>query len=290
MRACNEYDRLGAVAARNPEEAFGDSGKIAQQWQALRFNSAPDMAEAAREHGRFIEILADAGATVHTLPAGDGLTLDAIYARDAAIATPGGLVLCRMGRESRRAEPAINGAALEALGERLLGLIEPPGMLEGGDFIWIDESAAAVGRGTRTNAEGIRQLSALLGAGVDLHIVPLAAPDHPDDVFHLMSIISPVDRDLAVIYPPLMPQAFVEWLAGHGISFIEVPDEEYAAMACNVLALGPRDVLMLDRLPRTRALLEAAGCNVRTYKGDEISRKGEGGPTCLTCPLLREAG
>lgn len=164
-------------------------------------------------------------------------------------------------------------------------------MLEGGDFIWINDSAAAVGQGTRTNAQGIRQLGALLGAGVDLHIVPLPAPDHhPDDVFHLMSIISPVDRNLAVIYPPLMPQAFVRWLTGHGISFVEVPGEEYAAMACNVLALGPQDVLMLDGLPRTRALLEAAGCNVRTYKGDEISRKGEGGPTCLTCPLLREAG
>lgn len=290
MRACNEYGHLSAVAVRSPAEAFEDSGKIAQQWQALRFNRAPDMAEAGREHERFSEILLSAGATVHTLQAGDGLTLDAIYVRDAAIVTPGGLILCRMGRESRRAEPALNGAALEALGERLLGVIEPPGMLEGGDFIWINESAAAVGRGTRTNAEGIRQLGVLLGAGVDLHIVPLPAPDHPDDVFHLMSMISPVDRDLAVIYPPLMPQAFAEWLAGHGITFLEVPDEEYAAMACNVLALARRDILMLDDLPRTRALLEAAGCNVRTYKGDEISRKGEGGPTCLTCPLLREAG
>lgn len=290
MRACNEYDRLGAVAVRSPVEAFEDSGKIARQWRALRFNSSPDMADAESEHRRFTEILTTTGATVHTLPAGNGLTLDAIYARDAVIATPGGIVLCRMGRESRRAEPAINGAALEALGERLLGVIEPPGMLEGGDFIWINDSAAAVGQGTRTNAQGIRQLGALLGTGVDLHIVPLPAPDHPDDVFHLMSIISPVDRNLAVIYPPLMPQAFVRWLTGHGISFAEVPGEEYTAMACNVLALGPREVLMLDGLPRTRALLEAAGCNVRTYKGDEISRKGEGGPTCLTCPLLREAG
>ena len=290
MRVFNEYDRLSAVAVRSPAEAFENRDKIAEQWQALRFRSAPDLAGAISEHEHFTEILADAGARVHALPAGDSLTLDAIYARDAAITTPGGLILCRMRRQSRRGEPAKNGKALEALGESVLGVIEPPGKLEGGDFIWISENAAAVGQGPRTNAEGVRQLGVLLGAGVDLHCVPLPAPDHPEDVFHLMSMISPLDGDLAVIYRPLMPQAFIDWLTGHGISFVEVPDEEYAAMACNVLALGPREVLMLDGLPRTGALLEAAGCHIKTYKGDEISRKGEGGPTCLTCPLLRVAG
>lgn len=289
MRAFNEYDRLHAAAVRGPADAFENRDRIASQWRALRFRDAPDLPKAEGEHGNFTKILMGAGATVHALPAGDGLTLDAIYARDAAIATPGGLVLCRMGRASRRDEPAINGAALEAMGERLLGVIEPPGMLEGGDFIWINEKAAAVGQGTRTNAEGIRQLGALLGADVALRTVGLPTPGHPEDVFHLMSMISPVDRDLAVIYRPLMPQDFIDWLARQGIGFVEVPDDEYSAMACNVLALGPRDVLMLDGLPRTKALLAAAGCRVTTYKGDEISRKGEGGPTCLTCPLLREA-
>lgn len=290
MRVFNEYGKLRAVAVRHPAEAFENSEKITEQWRALRFHGAPDMAAAELEHRRFTEMLADAGARVHSLSAGDDLTLDAIYARDAAIATPGGLVLCRMGRKSRRGEPAINGAELEAQGESLLGVIEPPGMLEGGDFIWINENAAAVGQGTRTNAEGIRQLRSLLGDDMDLRSVPLPTPDHPDDVFHLMSVISPVDKDLAVIYRPLMPQAFIDWLTGHGIYFVEVPEQEYAAMACNVLALAPREVLMLDRLPQTKSLLEAANCRVKTYKGDEISRKGEGGPTCLTCPLLREAG
>ena len=151
----------------------------------------------------------------------------------------------------------------------------------------MNEKACAVGLGPRTNAEGIAQLKALLGDDVDVHVVPLPAPDHPEDVFHLMSMISPLDKDLALIYRPLMPESFITWLEGHGIKFVEVPEAEYIPMGCNVLALGPRDVLMLDGLPGTKAAMEAAGCTVQTYKGDEISRKGEGGPTGLTSPLMR---
>ena len=228
------------------------------------------------------------GAKVIFLPGDEALTLDAIYVRDAALSTPRGLILCRMGRKTRRAEPPVHGNYLKAKGFDVLGKIEAPGTLEGGDFIWLDEITAAVGLGTRTNQAGIEQLTAMLGPKVDLHVVPLPPPDHPDDVFHLMSIISPVDRDLAVIYRPLMPDSFLDWLTGHGIKFVEVPEAEYQNMACNVLALEPRHVLMLDRLPETRKRLESAGCTVETYKGDEISRKGDGGPTCLTRPLLRD--
>ena len=193
-----------------------------------------------------------------------------------------------MGRASRRAEPAHNAAQLRALGFDVAGEITAPGTIEGGDVIWLDDKALAVGEGPRTNAEGIRQLKEILSSEVEVHVVPLPAPRHPEDVFHLMSMISPLDEDLALIYAPLIPESFMAWLEGRGIAFVEVPEEEFIPMGCNVLALGPRDLLMLDRLPVTKARLEAAGCRVQTYKGDEISRKGEGGPTCLTRPLVRE--
>lgn len=283
MTAWNEYSPLKVVALRTPEIAFLDDARIDRDWQALRFYSKPDLNKAISEHEKFVEILESTGAEVFTLPGGNDLTLDSIYVRDAALASPKGLILCRMGRKTRRGEPEIHGETIEPV----LGAIKAPGTLEGGDFIWLDEHTAAVGLGTRTNEEGIRQLSALLGAGVELHVVPLPPPDHPEDVFHLMSMISPVDKDLAVIYRPAMPKSFLEWLSAKGIKYVEVPEDEWLPMACNVLALGPRHVLMLDRLPKTKALLEAAGCTVQTYKGDEISRKGEGGPTCLTRPLVR---
>lgn len=289
MTAWNEYGPLRAVALRGPAEAFADADRIERQWRRLRFRGAPSLNEAVREHGNFTAILARSGAEVHMLPGGPDLTLDAIYARDALIAAPGGLIICHMGRETRRPEARANAATLEQSGFAVLGAIVPPGTLEGGDFIWIDRQTAAVGLGPRTNEEGIRQLHALLGATVDLETVPLTAPRHPDDVFHLMSIISPLDRDLALIHKPLMPPGFLDWLAGHGVRFVAVASDEFPAMACNVLALGPRHVVMLDRLPRTRTRLEAAGCRVEVFKGDEINRKGDGGPTCLARPLVRKA-
>lgn len=287
MTNFNEYDVIKRIAVRSPAASFVDDEKIASEWVNLRFHSKPDYAKAASEHASFIRMLANSGASVIDLPTADGLTLDAIYTRDALIVSPKGLILCHMGRASRRGEPAHNAALLELAGETILGEITAPGTLEGGDFIWLNEKACAVGLGPRTNAEGIRQLKALLGDDVDVHVVPLPAPEHPEDVFHLMSMISPLDKDLALIYRPLMPESFIDWLGKHGIKFVEVPEAEYIPMGCNVLALGPRNVLMLDELPGTKAAMEAAGCAVQTYKGDEISRKGEGGPTCLTRPLTR---
>jgi N-dimethylarginine dimethylaminohydrolase len=283
----NEYSALKVVAVRTPKAAFVGPEKIEDEWQKLRFYSAPDLEGASCEHQQFTEILTASGAEVILLETGDIVTLDAIYTRDALLVSPKGLILCNMGRAGRSGEPGLNAEQLERQGFEVAGKITAPGTLEGGDVIWLDDKAVAVGEGPRTNAEGILQLSQLLGPDTEVFAVPLPAPDHPDDVFHLMSMISPLDRDLALIYRPLMPESFLTWLEAHGIKFAEVPAEEFIPMGCNVLALGPRQVLMLDRLPKTKARLEAAGCTVQTYKGDEISRKGEGGPTCLTRPLVR---
>lgn len=285
--AFNEYGRIEKMAIRHARNAFQNQDKAAAEWQALRFHAEPDAEEAFKEYDALQRIYEEAGITLHQLPQVDGLTLDAIYVRDAAIVSPKGLILCNMGRASRNNEPDIHAEILSKEGISVLGRIEAPGTVEGGDFIWLNDKAAAVGLGPRTNEEGIRQLHGLLGEDVDLHVVPLPAPDHPDDVFHLMSMISPVDKDLAVIYRPLMPDSFLSWLAGHGLNYVEVPEEEFLLMGCNVLAIAPREVVMLDRLPETRRRLEAAGCKIHVYKGDEISRKGEGGPTCLTRPLSR---
>ena len=160
--------------------------------------------------------------------------------------------------------------------------------MEGGDVAWIDERNLAVGLGYRTNAEGIRQLRALLGSGVD-RVVPVPLPHWrgPDDVFHLMSMFSPVDRDLAVVYSPLLPVPFRQLLLKKGYELVEVPHEEFESMGCNVLAAGPRRCVAVDGNPVTRRRLEAAGAEVHTYRGREISTKGGGGPTCLTRPLVR---
>ena len=287
--ALNEYGRIAAIGLRHARDAFGGGEAIAAQWRALNYHAAPDYDAAVAEYDAFVEALDLDGAEVHFLPSDEGLTLDGLYVRDAAIPGPNGVILCNMGKPARSGEPVANGKAMEAMGVAVAGRIEGAGRLEGGDVVWLDDRTCAVAHGYRSNAEGIRQLSALLGEGVHLEICPLPHYKGPDDVFHLMSILSPLDRDMALVYSPLMPVPFRNWLMERGLGLVEVPDEEFASMGCNVLATAPRRCVMVEGNPLTRRRLEKAGCEVVTYAGAEISRKGEGGPTCLTRPLLRES-
>lgn len=285
----SEVDRLVRVAVKHPRDAFIDQQTIARQWQELRFTAAPDLDRAAREHDRFVDALSAAGAQVHLLPRNETTTLDSIYVRDASIVCERGLILCRMGKPQRVNEPAAQEQAALAghMPVTICGRIEGPGRLEGGDVVWLDDRTLIVGRGYRTNAEGIRQLRAILGSRVEVVEVPLPHWHGQQDVMHLMSLISPIDHRMAVVYSRLLPVPFREWLLDRGIHLVEVPDEEFDSMGTNVLALAPRRCLMLAGNPRTRAALERAGADVVEYEGVEISVKGAGGPTCLTRPLER---
>lgn len=287
MNVLNEYSQIKEVAIRSPLSSFIDDDKLTSEWEALRFHSKPDLKQAIIEYKYFRNLLEDDGINLIDLPSSKLLTIDSIYTRDSILISKKGLILCNMGRSSRTPEAIENFNTLKAKNYEIAGQIIAPGTLEGGDFIWIDDHHAAVGLGPRTNVEGIRQLKEILGSTVDLHIVKLPAPNHPEDVLHLMSIISPVDKDLALVYKALMPESFVSWLNGLGVNLIEVSDKEYLLMGCNVLATSPRSIIMLEELPSVQSDLKKSGCKIRTYKGIEISRKGEGGPTCLTRPLKR---
>lgn len=283
----NEYGALRRVALCHARGAYGDAKTVAQSWQALGYNDAPDYERALADYDRFAVLLTETGAEIDYLPANGALTLDAIYARDALLVSPQGLILCNMGKPARTGEPAASGEQLQTLGFSIAGRIEGEGRLEGGDLVWFDEHTLAVAHGYRTNAPGITQLKALLGPEVEVITVPLPHYKGPDDVFHLMSIISPLDGDLALVHSPLMPVIFRDWLLGRGLQLVEVAAEEFETLGCNVLALAPRRCLMAEGNPKTRARLEAAGCEVLTYPAREISAKGDGGPTCLTRPLVR---
>lgn len=277
MTAFNEYGPLTRVLLRPAPEAFGNPAQVAAEWRTLNFTAPPDVEVAVAQHAAFRALLERAGAHVEALD-GPGLTLDSIYVRDASIVTPNGIVLCRMGKPAREDEPAAQRRLFGALGLPVAGAIEAPGTIEGGDIVWFDARTVAVGRGYRTNDAGIAQFRGLLGEAVEVLIVPLPHFRGPSDVFHLMSILSPVAEDLAVAYSPLMPVPFREWLLGRGLRFVEVPDSEFESMGANVLAVGPRRVVMVSGNPVTRARLEAEGVEVWTYEGSEISLKGVADP------------
>jgi N-dimethylarginine dimethylaminohydrolase len=286
----SEVGSISKLVLKDVRDAFIDQATIAAQWQTLNFTAPPDFSAAVREYEDFAALLDADGIDISYLPRDASVSMDSVYVRDAAVVTPHGVVLAAMGKVLRAREPDAQARFYSTHGVPIVGSIEPPGQLEGGDVVWLDNRTVVIGWGYRTNLAGIRQFEALLSDGVDDCIVaPLPHWRGPADVFHLMSILSPVDRDLAVVYSPLMPVPLREMLIDRGYGFVEVPDEEFASMGANVLATGPRRCVMLEGNPITRAGLERAGAEVRVYRGQEISIKGGGGPTCLTRPLARRS-
>lgn len=282
--------RLGRVLLKHARDAFRDQGAVDAQWQALNYLAVPDFHAACAESDALASLLEELGMDVQwALPEDRGI--DSLYVRDASVVCDGGAILCSMGKEARRTEPEALRAAYAQLAVPVLGAIEGVGRLEGGDATWLGPRTLAVGRGYRTNAEGIRQLTELLGDWVD-EVVTVHLPhwNGPSDVFHLMSVISPLADDLAVVYSPLLSVSFRELLLARGITLVEVPGDEFDSMGCNVLAVAPRVAVAVSGNPETRRRMEAAGVEVHVYSGAEISAKGCGGPTCLTRPLERAAG
>lgn len=286
--AQSEVGELRSLVLKHARDAFVSDVVIDRHWQALGYGSRPDLGQAVAEYDALVALLEKLGAQPLFAPGDGTVGLDSIYVRDVAIASDKGIVLCSMGKDARRGEPAALEAALRDAGVPLLGAITGEGRVEGGDVLWLDEGTLVVGRGYRTNDAGIEQLWDLLGDSVEeLIVVPLPHHRGPGDVFHLMSMLSPLDRDLALVFSPLLPVPFRETLLERGMELVEVPAGEFETMACNVLAVAPRRCIALDGNPRTRELMEHAGVEVHLYEGEEISRKGAGGPTCLTRPLLR---
>jgi dimethylargininase len=256
------------------------------RWRKFGWRAEPDAAGLAAEHEAFAAALAEFGAEVvyaqEPLPG----ALDAIYAHDPALVADAGAILLYPGKELRRGEPAALGRDLERAGVPIVARLEAPALAEGGDTLWLDDRTLLVGLGYRTNEAGADALRRAL-PDVDVLTFDLAHYRGPGEVLHLLSFISPLDADLALVYPPLAPTRLLQLLAERGIQTVEVPDEEHGSLGCNVLALGPRVALALDGNPQTRRRMEAAGVDVRVYQGRELSLKGDGGPTCLTRPLLR---
>ena len=284
----SESGKLKSLFIKKVSAAFIDDAHIEKHWANLNYLDKPIIHNALAEYESFEKILQEQGAQILYFPEDSSVNMDSIYCRDASIATSKGMIICRMGKEGRKEEPAAQQKAFEANGIPVLGVIVAPGTIEGGDVAWLDANTLAVGHTYRTNEEGIRQVTVLLQPlGVNVIKVPMPHYRGPSDVFHLMSVLSPVADNIAVVYSPLIPIVFRNELLARGFELVEVPEEEFDSMGCNVLALAPRTCLMVKGNPITKSRLEAAGCKVIEYEGADISVKGGGGPTCLTRPISR---
>lgn len=286
----SEVGALRSLAVMRPGDAFLSPEKVSSEWRELGYAAPPDLDRAAEEYEAFLGAIRALAPDVEVmeLPPDPALSLDALYPHDASIPTSGGMILCRMGKPARSGEPSAHAAFFREAGIPVLGRITGEGRLEGGDVAWLDPGTLAVGRGYRTNDEGIRQLRALVEPlGVEVVVAHLPHHRGPDDVFHLMSVLSPVAPDAAVVYSPLMPVPLRQLLLEREFRLIEVPDAEFGSLGCNVLAAAPGKCVVVEGNPLTRSRLEEAGMEVKAFRGEEICMKGLGGPTCLSRPLRR---
>jgi len=273
---------LRRVLVRPPDAAFGDAEP--ERWG---YTTSPRLSVAREEHAAFVALLEESGAEVLSQREGCG-SADSIFTHDPSLVTRAGAVILNMGKPLRAEEPQAVAAEYARLGIPLLGQLSGDERAEGGDLLWLDDTTLAAGMGFRTNAAGVERLRTLLQP-LKVSVLPFHLPywDGRASCLHLMSFISLLDHDLAVVHRRLMPVPLWQLLDERGIRSIDVATSEFAGMAPNVLAVKPRDVVMLEGTPRTAEALRAAGCRVRTYRGEEISLKAEGGATCLTRPILR---
>jgi dimethylargininase len=271
---------LRDVLVKRPGQAFGRAFND----PANGYRRPVDLAAAQREHDAFVDLLAGLGPTVHVLEA-ETASPDLVYTFDPLIVSDAGAIALRSGKPGRVGEESALEAWTEAHGIPTIGRIAAPGTVDGGDTFWLRSDLFCLGHSLRTNAVGAGQLAALVGGDVRIFDLPYAGG--PGECLHLLSVVSPISDDLAVVYLPQLPVALFDLLRDLGIRLVEVPDEEYATLACNVLAVRPGVAVMLRGNPRTERALRDAGCEVHTFAGDEICINGSGGPTCLTRPILR---
>ena len=274
---------LERVVVRRPGQEL-----LVEDPAAWHYTSQPDLEVARQEHDQLVEVLRQAGAEVLFHDAELPELADSMFVHDPVLVTDGGSIQLRMGKQLRRGEESALIACLEDLGVPTLAKLDGEALAESGDLVWLDRETLAVGQGFRTNRAGFDQLQAALEPlSVRCLPVPLPVFAGADACLHLMSVISMVDERKAVVFSSLLPVPFYQELLARGFQLIEVPEEEFATQAPNVLALKPGELLMIEGNDRTADRLRAAGCVVSTYSGREVSLKTEGGPTCLTRPVLR---
>ena len=273
---------LREVLVKRPGPAFG----AAFDDPAHGFLEPVDLAAAQREHDTFVETLAGLGPRVHVLET-ECDSPDLVYTFDPLLVSDHGAIPLRPGKPNRAVEAAILEAWTARAGIPTVGRIQAPGTIEGGDTFWLRPDLLCIGRTLRTNDDGARQLGAIVGGDVRVFDVPYWRG--PGELIHLLSVMSPVADDLAVVYLPLLPVGLWQLLGELGMHLLEVSDDEFPTLGCNVLAVRPGVVILAEGNPQIAAALARAGCEVHTYPATQIGINGSGGPTCMTRPILRSA-
>ncbi|MFP5111505.1 dimethylarginine dimethylaminohydrolase family protein [Bacillaceae bacterium C204] len=282
------YNNLKRVILKHPKDAFISQEHLRNEWKKFNYINEPNYIKAQNEFEQFYAIIKEHVAEIEFLPASETVGLDSLYAHDPIKFTKNGAIILKSGKKLRQLEAEAYKQFLLEKNIPIVGQLTGDAVADGGDLVWLDDRTLLIGRGYRTNDEAIRQIEEMTKDMVDeCFVVQLPHDQGEEECLHLMSFISIVDENLAVVYSRLMPVFLRQLLIKRGFHLIEVPDEEYHRLGCNVLALAPRVCVMVSGNPSTKEQLIKSGATVYEYEGNEISYLGTGGPTCLTCPVVR---
>lgn len=282
------YKKLNSVIIKHPKDAFISQEHLGNEWKRFNYINEPDFIKAQHEYEQFLSIVKEHVDLIEYLPSSDRVGLDSLYAHDPVKFTKNGAIILKSGKTLRQPEAEVYKEFLQEKQIPIVGELTGEAVADGGDLVWLDDRTLLIGRGYRTNDEAILQIKEMVKDIVDeVIVVQLPHDQGENECLHLMSIISIVDEDLAVVNSRLMPVFLRQLLIKRGYQLIEVSEEEYLTLGCNVLALAPRVCMLVSGNPVTKQQLIDAGATVYEYEGNEISYLGTGGPTCLTCPVVR---
>jgi dimethylargininase len=278
--------QLQRVALRKPGTAMLEAD--ANLWH---YGPTFDRHKVADQHAAFASLVKNHGAEILWMEDDNPDISDAVFTYDASLMTPAGAILMNPGKQLRKGEQELHRQFYQRQGIPVVGEISGEGTNEAGDTLWLDDKTLVVGRGFRTNQAGIDQLTSILAdQGVQVHAFDLPVFQGASACLHLMSLVSPVDTRAAVINELLFPVALYQLMLSMGYQLIALPADEYEAsstLSGNILALAPGECIMIDGFPETRRAIEAAGVNVQVFDGDALCIGCEGGPTCMSRPVLR---
>ena len=225
-------------------------------------------------HNIFVKMLEDSGTEIYYMRGDDYEIADSVFTYDVSLMTPSGAILMSPGKMLRRGEQNLHKNFYHKHSIPIVGSIVGNATAEAGDTLWIDDKTLIIGRGFRTNLAGLEQLKKILNPqDINVYSFDLPVYSGESSCLHLMSLIS-----------------LIELLQKHNFTIIQAPFDEFKksdTLSVNVLATKPGECIMIDSAPKTLDLLRGAGVHVKVFHGDPLCIACEGGPTCLTRPLLR---
>jgi len=287
--AQNMVSHLKKVLMKKPQNFM--SKVDSQKWN---YTFPLDQEILYENYNEFYKIIKNSGAEIVDLKLRNEKEelCDSIFTHDPSLVLNDGAIILNMGKNLRKkeAEEHINFYNEEKI--PIIGKVINNGTIEGGDCLWINKKTLLVGESYRTNKIGIDQLGNIVNKH-DIKLIPIKLPKYNNEnsCFHLMSLISMLDEDLAIGYLKLLPLDLINLLNNNNIKIIEIPEDEYfksKTLAVNVLTLSPRNLVAMKGYPKTIDLLREYGCKINLFSGGELCIKAEGGPTCLTRPIWRE--